>query len=183
MEEKVKQNMLRCGEYLMYSIWIQGQLSDLVIFNRNKQLINDFVTVKEKIPEILVNERVIFWKKDFKDVKKDFEKEFADKLTDQDMADLNTIFYIRNAIAHSHVSLARNFLFYIPGSSKIEQNFQSSLEILNKHELNISASTIFKIDFFKDEIYFHNFDTIKRIDENLLERICNELSIPHSRIQ
>lgn len=167
----------------MYSIWIQNQLSDLIILNRNKNIINDFVTIKEKIPQILKNERIIFWKKDFNDVKKDFEKEFSAELTDQAKSDLNTIFYIRNAIAHSHVSLARGFLFYVPGNQKIEEKFRDFFSIINKDDPNLNTPAVFKIDFSNDEIYFHNFSAIERLDEFFLKNMCEQLGIPHERIR
>lgn len=183
MEEEIKKNLLRSGEYFMYSIWIQGQLSDLTILNRNKNIINDFVYNKEKISLIFKEERIKFWEKDFGEVKEAFENEFKDMLTDQVKADLDTIFYIRNAIAHSHVSIARPYLFYRAGKPKIEEKFRKSLDILNKDNSNLNTPSVFKLDFSNDEIYFHNFEALKRLDEDFLEKICSHLNVPHERIR
>jgi len=119
MEEDINKNLSRSGLYIMYSIWIQNQLSDLIILKRNKEIIEDFNT-KKLIPEILRQERFIFWEKDFKEIKEIFEKEFLDYLTPQASADLNTIYYFRNGIAHSTVSVGRKYLLYKP---KTEKNF------------------------------------------------------------
>ena len=183
MEEKIKTNLFRAGEYFMSSIWIQSQLSDLIILSRNKNIIGEFVTNKEKIPSVLKENRIQFWKMDFKDVKREFENEFNSILSDQNKADLNTIYYIRNGIAHSHVSIARNFLFYVPSQTEIEQKFRLSLNVLNENDTDLNDPAIFKFDFSNDEIYFHNFNAIKRIDEELLFRVCEELKIPHERIR
>lgn len=183
MEENILKNLSRVGEYMVYSIWIQNQLADLIILNRNKNIIEDFINTKEIVPLILKEERYKFWEKDFKDIKKEFEEEFVDTLTKQARADLNTIYYLRNAIAHSSISLARSYLLYKPKNEKILQSFKESLTIKNEDASDLNMPTIIKIDFSNDEIYFHNFSAIKRMDEIFLKNLCEKISIPHERIR
>lgn len=183
MEENIIKNLSRAGEYLVYSIWIQNQLTDLIILNRNKNIIEDFINTRETIPLALKEERYKFWEKDFKEIKKEFEKEFADNLTEQAKADLNTIYLLRNAIAHSNISLARNYLFYKPKNKKIFQSFKEWLIMKNESTPDLNIPTIIKIDFSNDEIYFRNFGAIKRMDEVFLKNLCGKISVPHERIR
>ena len=182
MEEDAKKNLRRSGEYLMYSIWIQNQLSDLIIINRNKEIIESFNNT-ELVPDILRQERYSFWEKDFREIKEVFENEFSELLTLQAKADLDSIYYFRNAIAHSNVSIGRKYLLYKPKTEKILENIKKSLNIINKNDVRLNYPEIIKIDFSNDSLHLHNFNAIKRLDEIFIKDICNKLGINHLKIR
>lgn len=183
-ENIINKNLRRCGEYFIYSLWIQSQMVDLIILNRHPKIIKRFIKNSSTVPYTLVKERMTFWQKSFggKDgIKNYFEKEFEDKLTKQDRDDLNTVDFFRNAIAHSSVSLGRPFLLYKPESWR-KKDLLKKINIIKPKEKTHSP-LVFKIDFTKDDFYSKNFDSIKRLDEIVIEKICVNLKIPHSRIR
>jgi len=171
-------SLTKAGRFLVYSLWIQSQLSDLVILNKNKEIINDFNT-KPVIPEILLKERFVFWERDFKEVKEIFEKELSELLDEQAKKDLNTIYYLRNAISHSQVSVGRKYLFYKPKNEKILISIRKLLNITNKDEPGL-IKDIIKLDFSNDQ---NNMVLIKRFDEVSIDEICKKIGVLHARIR
>ncbi|MEK7460413.1 MAG: hypothetical protein AAB628_02600 [Patescibacteria group bacterium] len=179
--EDIDRSLTRAGRLLVYSLWIQSQLSDLIILNRNKEIINDFNN-NPIIPEILQKERFIFWEKNFKEVKEIFEEELADLLTEQAKVDLNTIYYLRNAISHSNVSVGRKYLLYKPNNEKIMTSIKEIMHISNKDEVGANPDLI-KIDYSKDSNYINNSSLIKRFDEIFLKKVCQTMGILHERVR
>ncbi|OGI60047.1 hypothetical protein A2641_02645 [Candidatus Nomurabacteria bacterium RIFCSPHIGHO2_01_FULL_37_25] len=182
MDENIDKSLSRTGRYVIYSIWIQSQLSDLIILNRNKGIINDFNS-QEIIPSILREQRYIFWEKDFREVKEIFETEFSSLLTTEVKMVLSSIYYLRNAIVHSHVSVGRKYLLYKPKNEKIVQSIKETLTIKNKSDENLNVPEIFKIDFSKDSLYFENMQVIKNFDEVFLKMICEKIGVFHPKIR
>ncbi|KKS57890.1 MAG: hypothetical protein UV24_C0036G0007 [Candidatus Nomurabacteria bacterium GW2011_GWA2_42_41] len=174
-------SLTRAGRFLVYSLWIQSQLSDLIILNRNKEIIEDFNN-NLIIPEILQKERFIFWEKNFKEVKEIFEKEFAHQLTKQTKIDLNTIYYLRNAISHSHVSVGSKYLLYKPNNNTTLTSIKEIMDITNKDEPDLIQDLI-KIDYSKNSHYSNNMNLIKRFDEVFLKTVCQSMGILHPKIR
>lgn len=181
VSEDIDASFTKAGRFLIYSLWIQSQLSDLIILNRNKEIINDLNT-NSIIPEILLKERFIFWEKDFKEVKKTFESEFSNLLTAQAKIDLNTIYYLRNAISHSQVSVGRKYLLYKPNNEKTLTSIMEIMNITNKDEPNL-VKNIIKIDYSNDSNYHNNMNLIKRFDETFLKEVCKNIGIHHPKIR
>ena len=181
VSEDIDLSLTKAGRFLMYSLWIQSQLSDLIILNRNKDIIDDF-NKNVVIPDILLKERFVFWEKDFKDVKETFEREFSNLLTEQAKIDLNTIYYLRNAISHSQVSVGRKYLFYKPKNEKILESIRRIMNITNKDEPNL-VKNIIKIDYSNDLNYHNNMNLIKRFDEFFLSGVCKDIGIYHRKIR
>ena len=100
----------RAGEFFMYSIWLQGQMSDLIILNQSKHIIPDFIANPSQVPNQMSTKRAKYWEMSFLSVKNEFVETFT--LSDQHKNDLNAIYHLRNAIAHSHVSMGRSYLLF-----------------------------------------------------------------------
>lgn len=160
MEEKIRANVLRSGEYLTYTIWLKSQLADLIIFHRSKEILSEFLANQDIIPSTLQAERILFLDKKFTEVKAEFEQEFGTSITDQAKADLHTIDFLRNAIEHSRVSLTVPYLTY---------------------KSNVGDAT--QLDFSDDKVYFDNFGAIQRLDIDFLDTLCLKLGVPHGRIR
>ena len=160
MEEKIKTNLLRAGEYMMYSIWLQNQLADLIIFHRNKPILDEFLVNPDVVPPALQEERLKFLAKDFSQIKTEFEVEFTTSISEQTKADLHTVSFLRNALEHARVSLATSYLTY---------------------KSNTGDST--QIDFSDDKVYFDNFSAIQRLDIDSLDKLCLRIGVPHRKIR
>ena len=171
-------NIAAAGEFFMYSLWVQSQMSDLIILHSKPELIEGFVSNPSKIPKAMHQIRVKYWEKQFYSVKKEFIKLFADELSKQEINNLNVIYYLRNAIAHSHVSFGRDYFLYRPHK---EDAVKKGLHL--KKVKDQSDPMLVKLDFTDDQSYFRYFNIFKSFDEGVLNRIANKVGIPHSRIR
>ena len=166
----------------MYSLWIQSQMADLIILKKHPEIIEEFVTHPATLPSRMVDERSKYWQKNFSSVKSEFEEAFPDQLTDDARHDLSIVNHLRNAIAHSHVSIAREYLLYRPtGGSEREQKIIEELGILQLE--GAADPVVFKLHFANDERYHRNFASLTRLDEVCFRGIAESLDIPHSRIR
>lgn len=185
LEFNAHKNLMRAGELFMYSVWLQKQMVDLLILKRNPEIISEFIDdyiAKDTIPKIMSVRRVKYWEMNFGSILKVFKDEFVTILEESEIKDLDIIYQIRNAIAHSYVSIAREYLLFHPSGGEKKEN-----EIINTFGLVTSDLTtkpiILKLEFSKDERYLEIFSIIKRIDEICFKKISNILEIPHSRIR
>ena len=112
--DKPEENMVNAGIIFMFTVWLQGQMSDLIIFNKNKHLIPDFIASPKRVPSEFHQIRVVYWEKLFGPVKNEFKEEFADILSNSERKDVEEIYHLRNMIAHAHVSTGRKYMLYRP---------------------------------------------------------------------
>ncbi len=175
-------NIKRAGEFFIYSIWIQNQMTDLIILKNNPDIIDEFCSSPKIIPHKMSASRTLYWEKYFAQIKTEFIELFSNQLDEENIKDLNAIYHIRNAIAHSHISLGRDYLLYRPARGERQENdIRQSLEIPPRE--GAANPTILKLSFNDDNEYLKDFNRIKRLDEICFERIASELNIPHSRIR
>jgi hypothetical protein len=178
--EKAEINVQRAGEFFMYSIWLQGQMSDLIILKKNSKIIPDFINNPSKVPKLMSSERAKYWEKQFHSVKKEFTELFT--ITNQHLADLEAIYTLRNAIAHSHVSMGRDYLLYRPArGEKQEQSIISTLSLSQVEDQ--SDPLMLKLSFYNEKEYLNDFSRIKRLDEECFESISISIGVPHSRVR
>ena len=164
----------------MYSIWLQGQMCDLIILRKNPDIIPQFIENPAQIPKLMVTERAKYWQKGLHLIKQKFIKEFG--ISDQHKNDLDAICHIRNAIAHSHVSMARSYFIYRPvGGEDKEKEIISTLGISSIR--NQSDPTMFTLRFGNNVDYMECFNRIKRLDEECFNVVAEYVGIPQSRIR
>ncbi len=58
-------NMARAGELFMKSLWIQGQIVDLLVFEEHPELVEPFLTTPATVPFEFALLRAELWQKDF----------------------------------------------------------------------------------------------------------------------
>jgi hypothetical protein len=180
--DKAEINILRAGEFFIYTLWIQSQMADLIILKKNPDIVDDFISNPSRIPQVMFDERVQYWEKQFFQVKEEFETIFSGIISDDDRKDLAAIYYLRNAIAHSHVSLGRDYFLYRPARGEAqEQDIKSTLGLSPKPDQ--ADPMILKMSFYDDDKYFFDFNRIKRLDESCFKVIAESIGIPHSRIR
>jgi hypothetical protein len=171
---------LRCaGEIFMYTIWLQSQMSDLLILKKNPGLIPAFVANEARVPPELTQLRAKYWERDLGRIKKEFETEFDDVLSSQDRRDLAALPYLRNAIGHANVSLGRPYMLYRPAGEKKEHEVMRALGLGPAK----SKPMMMKLEFHKDGPYNNAVALIKRLDEVCFERVSQSIQVPHRRIR
>jgi hypothetical protein len=182
MNSRAEINIARAGEFFIYCLWIQGQMADLIIFKKYPGLIEPFVSSPNRIPAEMVDLRSQYWEKGFVRIKEEFEQLFFNQIGDKHKNDLGAIYYLRNAIAHSHVSIGRDYFLYRPGRGEEHQaKIVSALEL--EPVENPSAPQMMTMRFFDDQRYLKDFNRIKRLDEECFSEIARSLSVPHGRIR
>jgi hypothetical protein len=166
----------------MYSVWLQGQMSDLIILKKHPEFIEDFVNNPSRIPKLMHQQRVKYWEKQFHAVKEEFKQVFSDMLREDELNDLESVYHIRNAIAHSHISLGRDYMLFRPArGARQEQEIKETFGLTPIEDE--SDPMMLKLTFYDDDRYLHNFNQLKRLDEVCFERLSNSIGIPHSRIR
>jgi hypothetical protein len=133
----------------------------------------------ERIPNAVGTDRAEYWTKDFDPIKSEFEATFD--IDDAHKEDLDAILVLRNAIAHAHVSMGRQYFLYRPRGEKKEQKMISALKLERKTDE--SNPLTLKLAFNDDNYYKEQFSRFQRLDADCFERIANEIGVPHSRIR
>jgi hypothetical protein len=178
--DKAKINIQRGGEFFIYSLWLQSQMADLIILNRYPKIVSDFVGRPERVPDLMSQERAVYWQFDFHRIKTDFTDTFL--ISNLHKTDLEAVYHIRNAIAHSQISIGREYFLYRPARGETqEQNIISSLELSSVEDQ--SNPMMLKLSFYNDDQYMKDFSRIKRLDEDCFKGIAGTIGIPHSRIR
>ena len=129
------------------------------------------------MPEEFVLLRFDAWQRDFTPVKDDFAQGFAELLNDQESADLEFVAALRNAIGHSHVSIARGFFLYKP-RSKAEAKVMTSLDVQARE--GAREPKVIKLAFYDDAFYLECFERIQRLDA-ALGRVAESLGVSHGQ--
>jgi hypothetical protein len=179
--EKAEQNLVNAGLIFMFSVWLQGQMSDLVILKKNPAVIGDFVANPARVPGTFHQLRVKYWEKQFGEVKNEFLEVFNDELSEHEVKDIEEIYLIRNMIGHAHVSMGRDYMLYRPAGTRKEQ---AVLETLKPKPVNDQSNpTILKLELWRDELFKNLSNQIERLDQACFSRLATMLGVPHGRIR
>ncbi len=172
-------NLQRAGEFFMHSLWVQGQMVDLLILNSHPEIVDDFIKNAERVPAAMSAARSVYWTKDFDPIKNEFVETF--NIDAPYKEDLDAILVLRNAIAHAHVSMGRQYFLYRPRGEKKEQMMISALKLDRKPDE--SNPLTLKLAFDDDTYYLELFACFQRLDADCFATIANQVGIPHSRIR
>ncbi len=177
-----EKNFNRAGYFFICTVWIQSQLSDLIILKKNPHLVEEFVANPAQIPTVMGQQRIILWQKMFAKIVEEFENLFKNEISAQCSKDLQTIMHLRNAIAHAHVSLGRPYLLYRPDSQPKLDQIVSDLQVIVPSN-DVHDPIVLKLNFSDEKIYNQNFDAITRLDQQHLRSIAELIGISHSRVR
>ena len=184
MEEsnrRPEEAMTNAGLVFICTVWLQGQMSDLVILKNNPDLIAEFVANPAKVPAPYHQLRVKSWERQFGDIKREFLKSFDDQLTVEDINDIEHIYHFRNMIGHAHISAGRDYMLYRPGSTRKEQEI---LAALNPQPVTDQSDPVMiRLDFWRPDVFKYLSDQIERIDQVCFARLARTLGVPHGRIR
>tara|TARA_R110002051_G_scaffold105688_2_gene178744 strand:+ start:386 stop:949 length:564 start_codon:yes stop_codon:yes gene_type:complete len=180
--ETPEKNMVNAGIIFMFTAWLQGQMSDLIIFKNNPNLISDFVKNPTRVPPEFYSIRVSYWEKQFGSVKNEFKEAFSDILADDEKRDVEELYHLRNMIAHAHVSVGRDYMLYRPfGGERREQKLIDDLQLQPIDDQ--SAPMVLKIELWREDSFKHANDLIERLEQVTLRKVADSIGVPHSRIR
>ena len=180
--DKPEENMVNAGIVFMFTAWIQGQMSDLIIFKKNSNLIPDFIANPKRVPGEFHQIRVSYWEKQFGPVKNEFKEVFSYLLTDNEKKDVEEIYHLRNMIAHAHVSVGRDYMLYRPyGGPKREQRLINDLDLQPIDDQ--SNPMVLKIELWRKDRFANASTLIERFEQATLKKIADNLGVPHGRIR
>lgn len=182
MNPRAEVNILRAGEFYIYCLWIQGQMTDLISFKVYPDLVEPYLDRPDRVPPALVSHRARYAQLDFTTVRKEFVALFEEDLVGRDLGDLEAIGYLRNVISHSQVSLAREYFLYRPvAGDEHETRVMRDLG-LGRIGDPLDPQTLM-LRFFDDESYLSTFSRINRLDKVCFQKIAAKLGVPHVRIR
>ena len=175
------EGMRNAGLLFVFSVWLQGQMSDLTIFKSNPDLVADFVASSDRVPQAFAALRSSYWEKQFGEVKNEFYQAFSAELNRQEVKEIDEIFHVRNMIGHAHISLGRDYMLYRPAGDKKER---AVIEALNPQQIEDQADPVMLVlEFWRPEIFKNLSDKIGRIDQGCFSRLAGQVGVPHGRIR
>ncbi len=86
-----EENMVNAGIVFICTVWLQGQMSDLIILKNNPDLIEDFMANPERVRAEFHQKRVMCREKQFGPVKNEFTEVFSDLLIDDEKNEVQGI--------------------------------------------------------------------------------------------
>lgn len=178
MEDAI-QNMRNAAHVFICTVWLQGQMSDLVILKTHPHLVRDFVSAV-RVPDAFHAIRVRYWEKDFSQVKRELFDVFRAELAESEKRDIEQIFQLRNAIAHAHISAGRPYMLFRPSSNSRERSMIEAFNTAQREEF--ARPTLFKLQF-TEELFQRVSDQIGRIDQVCFARLSDVVGVQHSRIR
>jgi hypothetical protein len=177
-----EENIVNAGILFMFSVWLQGQMSDLIILRRNPHLVEPFVASPQRVPKDFHTCRADYWEKQFGAVKAEFLSVFSGDITEPEKQDLDQLYHTRNMIAHAHVSIGRSYMLYRPqGGESREQKLIEAFRIQSIEDQ--SEPLMLKLEFWKHDLFKELSDLVERFDQVTLKRLADNLGVPHGRIR
>lgn len=172
----------RAGQILIFCIWIEKRLVDLIVLKNRPRLIakvnNSSSTVK--LPYTFVQERTKLWERDFAVIKDKFIEVFNPPKSWKD--NLEGIYDWRNLIGHSHISLYRDYILYRPSGKRRKKNRLIKNHITDRKK-NASRPLQLTIKFSNDEKYFSMLRVIEEFDQVYLKSVADNLGLNYEKIR
>lgn len=179
--ERAEENLVNAGILFMYSVWLQSQMVDLIIFRKHPELVEEFVASPKVVPGPVQDQRTLLWGEDFAGIKTKFLQVFESYLTADEKEQIERAYNLRNMIAHAHVSLGRDYILYRPRSKMREK---AVLDAWKPAPVNGQSDPLmFKLELWEPERFKAYSDDMAGIDQICLKRLAEILGVPHSRIR
>lgn len=173
--------MANAGLIFISTVWLQSQMSDLVILKTNPKLVPAFLANPERVPAEFSRLRASFWEKQFGEVKNALCSAFADTLSDSEVVDIEQIYHVRNMIAHAHVSVGRDYMLYRPSGTRKEREVIASFSPRPVDDQ--SDPLMLKLSFWRPDVFESLSAQIERIDQLCFSRLAASIGVPHGRVR
>lgn len=179
--EKPEENLVNAGILFMFSVWLQSQMVDLIIFGKNPEFVSNFVANPKHIPGDVHQLRTKYWERDFGQIKTEFLRVFSNKLSSTEIEDVEHVYHLRNMIGHAHVSIGRDYMLFRPGGAHREK---AVLDALKPNPIKDQSNPVMlKLEFWRPDTFKAFSDLMERIDQRCFARLAADLGVPHGRIR
>lgn len=179
--EKPEENLVNAGILFMFSVWLQSQMVDLIIFGKNPGLVGNFVANPKRVPGDVHQLRAKYWERDFGQIKTEFLKVFTNRLSSTEVEDIEHVYHLRNMIGHAHVSIGRDYMLFRPGGAHREK---AVIDALKPNPIKDQSNPVmFKLEFWRPDTFKAFSDLMERIDQRCFARLSTDLGVPHGRIR
>lgn len=164
----------RAGQILIFCIWIEKRLVDLIVLKNHPRLIQKInqSSLTNKLPRTFAVERAKLWKKDFSVIKDMYIQIFEPSVTWEN--NLEGICDWRNIIGHSHVSIYRSYLSYSPNGKRKKINRLRKNHALVKKP-NQFKPLLLTLKLGDDEKYRKVLAVIEEFDQVYLKSVAESL--------
>jgi len=172
----------RAGQILIFCIWIEKRLVDLIVLKKHPRLIKKLneSSATKNLPRTFVTERAKLWQKDFAEIKDIFIALF-DPPNDW-KNNLEGIYDWRNLIGHSHISLYRNYLLYRPSGKRKKIN-----RLIKKHIVirppDAAKPFLMTLKLGDDNKYESVLKVIEEFDQKYLKYVAESMGVNYEKIR
>ncbi|QQR84042.1 hypothetical protein IPJ72_02500 [Candidatus Peregrinibacteria bacterium] len=172
----------RAGQILIFCIWIEKRLVDLIVLKKHPRLIKKVneSSAKINLPRTFVVERAKLWQKDFSVIKDMFINLF-DPPNDW-RNNLEGIYDWRNIIGHSHISLYRGYLLYRPSGKRRKINRLTKNHIVSRPP-DAAKPFLMTLKLSDDKKYESVLAVLEEFDQKYLKFVANSLGINYEKIR
>jgi|GEM_PF-3828927 len=179
-EHDIMQQLKRAGHYFVMSVWTQSQMVFLIALKENETELGGYIADTLTIPKGIVQRRFELMKLSFNPVLNIFCETF--EISEQCLKDLHTVSNMRDFIAHSFISLGKDYFLYTPSSDRRQAKIQEQMDIRVPESEELAGPDIYKISF-RDEIFDHNFAAIERLDKDHFEEIGKRMGLSRNMVR
>ncbi len=172
----------RAGQILIFCIWIEKKLVDLIVLKKHPRLINkvNLSSKENKLPRTFVIERAKLRKKDFSKIKDIFIKEFSPHSSRKN--NLEGIYDWRNIISHSHISLYRDYILYRPNWTRKKVNRLIKDHIIHRPD-DPSKPFLMLLRLGDDKKYEEVLSVILEFDKTYLKSVAESMGLNYEKIR
>ena len=173
----------RPGIIFMSTVWMQSQMTDLLILKKHPNIRAEFLNsdALNPIPKVMARERAEYTTKSLENLTEEFAEFFHDLLLERCIHDLKENLLIRNAIAHAQLNTGRasgDYLLHYPRSSRKMDEFITTFELKSPEELSNPPMLVLEFD---DQRFGAHWDRCVRISESF-RAIAESMDIPYEKI-
>ena len=172
----------RAGQILIFCIWIEKRLVDLIVLKKHPRLIkklNESSDIKN-LPRTFVTERTKLWQKDFSVIKDMFIGLFNPPNDWKN--NLEGIYDWRNLIGHSHISLYRNYLLYRPSGKRKKINRLVKNHIVSRPH-DAAKPFLMTLKLGDDSKYESVRKVLEEFDQKYLKNVAESIGVNYEKIR
>ena len=179
-QEEKDVHIFRAGHVLMHCLWVEKVMTDLIILKNHPRIIKKFnVPRPALVPPTMSKGRVIYWKRSFSFI----QREFCSLFNPDDYVRnlLDKVRITRDMLSHSDISLGRGYMLYRPNHRAKLEEVKKVFSVRSVEDQ--SNPVVFIIDYSKEENYIQDFSMFVHLDTNYFNKEAEKLGIKYGHLR